>query len=824
MVAYLMLGQDAADKLKATYTVFEDVTDSVGLAPYIEWAAANGIVGGYGDGKFGPYDTLTQYAFGKMLLTAIGYDSAKEGYTGAGWQKNVYGDAYAKGIYNGTESYAACTRDDAARMVLAALESEFVVYGDAQIGKSSFLINGHVYKDIKTANITVSGAWDTGVFVWETYEDLKFNGSAFDDWGNPGDRWTYDGEVVGFYEDATVKTYTTHVDVCDLLIDLGVAASSSKKVDLTFIYNGDFDVAYDDDEDFYYDTFDKIALVNTLPDVEHAKSHVTCDDTFVGGQGVVTKVFEMDGYYLVTEVATYLAEVESLSKNHQETVANLNVGYRELTAYGLDFDDDGRDLHDEVAEGYYDLKLETSAYAKGDMVLVTLNVANGYDDAEDECVVVDHELATGVVGKLTGYAEAEDVVSHGAGITEVNEVEEKDAFGFYSTFGYEASKDDASLLKNFVFYYDNYGNVIGMFNPDAITTYAVVDAIWAHTNRNVVVNADLVALDAAMTEKANVVKINGVKTTTLDEEDPISRKADENDYYTYYLYEYTVSDGDYAITKLLDKDADEAYSYWYGTQMNGDVVCDITFADGDDAIYYYDLDEGYAPIELTSKTQVLMRDYNGNYTAVVGFGAMEGLIAESVEVVYDSDDCAKVVFLNNVVFTDAKVTGYILDTDSRTTKTIGGERYTVYELFVGGEAKKIYVDGDEDDNVIYYGIYEVQFNAVGGNLVVKNVVNYLDEDGEKYEGTDLYVRTTLDGLTKDSSKVQLGDKTKKDSLTGVAIYEVDVTSSGDELTVKDVAYLEALDLENDEVNVDIIRDEDGKLTAIYVIDDGSLSD
>ena len=30
MIAYLMLGQEAADALKATYTVFEDVTDSVG--------------------------------------------------------------------------------------------------------------------------------------------------------------------------------------------------------------------------------------------------------------------------------------------------------------------------------------------------------------------------------------------------------------------------------------------------------------------------------------------------------------------------------------------------------------------------------------------------------------------------------------------------------------------------------------------------------------------------------------------------------------------------------------------------------------------------
>ena len=127
IIAYLMLGQAKADKLTATYTVFEDVTDTVGLAAYIEWAAANNIVGGYGNGKFGPYDTLTEYAFGKMLLAALGYDAAEEGYTGAGWQKNVYRDANFAGIYDGTETYGACTRDTAARMALGALKADVVV-------------------------------------------------------------------------------------------------------------------------------------------------------------------------------------------------------------------------------------------------------------------------------------------------------------------------------------------------------------------------------------------------------------------------------------------------------------------------------------------------------------------------------------------------------------------------------------------------------------------------------------------------------------------------------------------------------------------------
>ena len=36
-----------------------------------------------------PADTLTGYAFMKMLLGALGYDADIEGYTGANWSINV---------------------------------------------------------------------------------------------------------------------------------------------------------------------------------------------------------------------------------------------------------------------------------------------------------------------------------------------------------------------------------------------------------------------------------------------------------------------------------------------------------------------------------------------------------------------------------------------------------------------------------------------------------------------------------------------------------------------------------------------------------------
>lgn len=59
VIAYACLGQEKADKLTATYTVFNDVDSSVALAPYIEWAANNGIVSGDRNGNFRPYDALT---------------------------------------------------------------------------------------------------------------------------------------------------------------------------------------------------------------------------------------------------------------------------------------------------------------------------------------------------------------------------------------------------------------------------------------------------------------------------------------------------------------------------------------------------------------------------------------------------------------------------------------------------------------------------------------------------------------------------------------------------------------------------------------------
>ena len=52
-------------------------------------ARRTGIISGYADGTFKPANSLTGYAFMKMLLGALGYKAEQEGYTGANWSIQV---------------------------------------------------------------------------------------------------------------------------------------------------------------------------------------------------------------------------------------------------------------------------------------------------------------------------------------------------------------------------------------------------------------------------------------------------------------------------------------------------------------------------------------------------------------------------------------------------------------------------------------------------------------------------------------------------------------------------------------------------------------
>lgn len=784
LVAYLMLGQEKADNLKATYTVFADVTDGVALAPYIEWAAANGIVGGYGDGNFGPYNTLTEYAFGKMLLTAIGYDAELQGYTGAGWQKAVYRDAIAKDIYTGTESYGACTRDTAAAMTLATLETEYVVYGTKEVN-GWFQINGQWVPASNVVNR--NGVYDTKLCVWETYEDLVFNGAANDKWGNQGDRWIYEEKEIGFYEDATVATYTEQVDYCDLLVDLGISENSAKTADLTFVYNGDVadkkltavghgEVAVFDEFEYY--------VTETYTAVAHAPNHYTCDDKFVGGQGVLTKVFETGkNDYRVTEVATYLAVADAPVKAHNAAyTTNLNVAYRDLTNFGKI---GAHDLVSDVAvDTTVDVSADTDVYAKGEYVLVTVEIEGG------KKVLASHALATGTTAKLTSYVTAAQA-SPAVGTTNKT----PDAFGF--GYGYADVKNFGNLTagKSYVFYHDAYGNVIGAVEPESVTTYAVLDAIYSgHAGGKTTLTANVVTLDAVNTKDVNVAEFNGTEADLWNTQIIVeSAKANEAKY-AFQLYTYSVTDGDYTL-----KDAAAAH------------LVNVTRTSQNDELSYYDVATGLTKdLELTATTQFLLRDTNGAYTAVTGYANLPVLTAAYAEVIYAKNGVdADIVYLHDVAFDGAKVVGYIVNAEP-TGALVHTDKntYYSYNLYVDGVAREVYMTPANMLNVTGAGLYEVQFNAVDGLLAVNNVVKVADDNGKKFDANEKIVAVNVDGL-----KITTNNFVNY-RLDLAKVYLVDTTSYGTIVTVG-----EYTDLAKDQT-VDLVWAEDAagnvEIAAIYV--------
>ena len=110
IIACMMLGKTTAESLGTQAAPFKDVPAGSQFAGYIAFCVERGLIDGYADGTFRPTGTLTGFAFLKMLLGALGYDSSIEGYTGTNWTVNVAGRAYEIGLTDGNEEFVGSRR------------------------------------------------------------------------------------------------------------------------------------------------------------------------------------------------------------------------------------------------------------------------------------------------------------------------------------------------------------------------------------------------------------------------------------------------------------------------------------------------------------------------------------------------------------------------------------------------------------------------------------------------------------------------------------------------------------------------------------------
>ena len=227
LITYMLMGENS-DKLGVEGSSFNDVAATRWSAPAIEYCAAMGIIDGAGDGNFYPAGKLTGYAFAKMLLTAIGYDSQIEKFVGAGWTIPVASIGMEVGLHDGLEKMfgsAELSRQEAAQMALNAIEAPLVEYdkqANITVNGAEVSVGSAVAKYVTTTiakqqNIskdTLTNASDANpnylVEFGEKYLPNLRLVSDDDEFDRPSHTWIYKSEEIGTYVDYEnlVETFT----------------------------------------------------------------------------------------------------------------------------------------------------------------------------------------------------------------------------------------------------------------------------------------------------------------------------------------------------------------------------------------------------------------------------------------------------------------------------------------------------------------------------------------------------------------------------------------------------------------------------------------
>ena len=530
IICNLILGPTTAAELHADTAPYKDVPATSEFAGYIAYCAKEGIISGYADGSFKPGNTLTGYAFMKMLLGALGYDAETEGYTGANWSINVAKRALGIGLnsslvgeFNGVK---AVTREEAALYAFNTLKATMVEYDE----QSTIVVGG--------ATVTLSGkaqdvAWGTGTlndgkvdkdgFVQfaEKYFPKLTRTDDIDPFGRPANKWTYNKKDIDSYVDYTkmVSEYTVKVEGGDVYSDVGSVAAD---YDLTYWQDGVKMPSTDAKKQATY-----IAKKND-------------DKMGASGNGVLTQIFvDNDTEDLtIVEVNTYLAETddynekkETLKFNDIYGINGKNVDESKVAALAL--------------EDFPSIK----DYEDGDMVLLT--IANN-----EVQTIVDAETVSDV--EITEFSKKDYVVAGEkysyavTGTVNANPTATEDAgdsFGVVLLDNYDNNNlDDVT----FNLYLDSYGYVIGIKEVEAKTEYVFITAYdWNSSNLvNKTAEANAIFVDGTM----DVINVSLTKSDfTAAGGHPWDKDGDKN---LNHWYKYTVKNDVYTLTDVANQFVD----------------------------------------------------------------------------------------------------------------------------------------------------------------------------------------------------------------------------------------------------------------------------
>ena len=690
---------------------------------YVGYGYRAGIIAGMNANTFAPTANVTGTQFLKMALVTLGYDQEAEGFVGSSWAVNVLALArkldLIDGLADGWKPEADLTRQEAAQILLNTLKADTVEY--AQEAKSAnwkptenkdgvWTFGGKLY-------LTVAGAVKTGE---KLYKDFKLAKDVSEDaFMRPYTKWVYDKDDDKTVEvmDSPKATFTTKFNACELLVALGVKENDTKtkKVIAEYYING---ALVSEDEITLQHTASKCKLKTD----EYEK---------YGAQGTLTQVFKMkndkdETVYRICSIDTWLGKLAKVTKtttshdNHKKgedlvqivpfTVSNDGLdtehNYHEYCTNSANHEDCGEfEFAGDTSnnEGYiaYD---KPAGLAKDDYVLFTYSFKQ--DDNED-MGVQSVDVVTAKEGRLNGFKYAD--VADDPSETRIGGEYVKDAAHFH--LGYDESKDTANFGTR-GFFYDAYGNVIGMKDAADTSKYGVLDKVWVEYNKGVAsIHANIVGLDAKVTEDVVVATIKygddkavEVKPTTPDEiankyelavKDILSAITDisEQNYKAYYfVYDLlgkfeTNTKGEYTLSR-----ADDDYAY--------DDDANVTFVKGKPVLKI----EGEDSIKVTANTEFLVRTDDvgtGSYVSWKGYTGsdVKSVVAHGYDIVKSDDgEYAEVVYLYDIVgFNDGKFVAYV-PANARMWQvetSDDGDIYFVLEAYVNGVKTELYISDDD---------------------------------------------------------------------------------------------------------------------------------
>ena len=503
IICNLILGPTTASALVADAAPYKDVPTNSTFAGYIAYCQKTGIISGYADGTFKPANSLTGYAFMKMLLGALGYKADVEGYTGPNWSINVAKQAINAGLNKGLKGdfngVKAVNREEACLYAFNTLKATMVEY-DTTITIGGVTVAG-ARKDVtNNASIETIKNDDKMQFAERYFTKLTKKSNVTDDFGRPAVTWINNKTEVGTYVDYTtlVSSYTAKVKGGEVYNDIGSAAAKFDEV--TYYVDGKVQPAS--------------VVTDLMSDVKKSNK-----DTFgASGKGVLTEVYvDTDEETIdVVIINTYIADVTA---DYNDKKEYLSVEVKQYTGA--------------PTKVYLDDVAGIEKYKEDDVILV--QIADGVI-----LNVIDPKTVEDAA--ISKFATDDYVVTGG------DQYDFAKKINRYDNVLNEYNKD-ALDDKTYDIYVDQYGYAIGIKLHSGTDKYLFL-AGYDKVNSNLTLKtaeAQVIFMDGTMSK----VEIDFNETNKkLGSGNTLAKAGDAN---RNTWFKYTEDDGVYTLTAVADQ-------------------------------------------------------------------------------------------------------------------------------------------------------------------------------------------------------------------------------------------------------------------------------